>query len=133
MGFSRWTCSATLLAALGAPTAPFATLRRVTFAEQTRVISRECPRTWLVNSASDRLGCRNFPVPDVSTKSWWVALLAYGEGWHNNYHAFPTSARHGMRFWEIDPAYAFIRLLQAIGLAWNLQTPPAQRLQFKQW
>ena len=87
--------------------------------------------TWLVNSASHRFGYRNFPVQDLSTNCWWVALLAYGEGWHNNHHAFPTSARHGMRFWEIDPAYAFIRLLQAVGLAWSLQTPPAHKLQFK--
>ena len=86
--------------------------------------------TWLVNSASHRFGYRNFPVQDLSTNCWWVALLAYGEGWHNNHHAFPTSARHGMRSWEIDPAYAFIRLLHAVGLAWDLQTPPAHKLQF---
>jgi fatty-acid desaturase len=86
--------------------------------------------TWLVNSASHRFGYRNFPLDDLSTNCWWVALLAYGEGWHNNHHAFPTSARHGMRFWEIDPAYAFIRLLRTVGLAWDLQTPPAHKLQF---
>jgi fatty-acid desaturase len=86
--------------------------------------------TWLVNSASHRFGYRNFPVPDLSTNCWWVALVAYGEGWHNNHHAFPTSARHGMRFWEIDPAYAFIRSLQAVRLAWDLHTPPPDKLRF---
>jgi stearoyl-CoA desaturase (delta-9 desaturase) len=86
--------------------------------------------TWLVNSASHAFGYKNFPIDDLSTNCWWVALLTGGEGWHNNHHAFPTSARHGMRFWEIDPAYAFIRLLQAAGLAWDLQTPPANKLRF---
>ncbi len=86
--------------------------------------------TWLVNSASHRYGYKNFPLEDLSTNCWWVALLSYGEGWHNNHHAFPTSARHGMRFWEVDPAYAFIRLLQAVGLAWDLRTPPSDKLQF---
>jgi fatty-acid desaturase len=86
--------------------------------------------TWLVNSASHRFGYRNFPLPDLSTNCWWVALLAYGEGWHNNHHAFPTSARHGLRIWEIDPAYTFIRLLRVAGLAWDLRTPPAAKLQF---
>jgi len=57
-------------------------------------------------------------------------LLAYGEGWHNNHHAFPTSARHGLKFWEIDLAYGFIRLLRAVGLAWDVQTVPADKLQF---
>jgi len=85
--------------------------------------------TWLVNSASHRFGYRNFPIQDLSTNCWWVALLAYGEGWHNNHHAFPTSARHGLRFWEFDPAYGFIRLLKSMRLAWDLRVPPAARLQ----
>jgi fatty-acid desaturase len=81
--------------------------------------------TWLVNSASHKFGYRNFPLDDLSTNCWWVALLSYGEGWHNNHHAFPTSARHGLKFWEIDPAYGFIRLLKAAGLAWDVKSPPA--------
>ena len=87
--------------------------------------------TWLVNSASHRFGYRNFPVEDLSTNCWWVALLAYGEGWHNNHHAFPTSARHGLKFWEIDPAYAFIRLLKAVGLAWDIKTVTPNELQLR--
>jgi fatty-acid desaturase len=58
-------------------------------------------------------------------------LLSYGEGWHNNHHAFPTSARHGLTFWEIDPAYAFIRLLKAVGLAWDIKTVSPNELQLR--
>ncbi len=57
------------------------------------------------------------PVRDHLAPIKVVFLLTGGEGWHTNHHAFPTSARHGMRFWEIDPAYAFIRSLRAVGLA----------------
>ena len=87
--------------------------------------------TWLVNSASHSFGYTNFPIDDLSTNCWWVALVAYGEGWHNNHHAFPTSARHGMRSWEIDPAYGFIRLLKAVGLAWDLRLPPPEKMEFQ--
>ena len=59
-----------------------------------------------------------------------MALFSYGEGWHNNHHAFPTSARHGLRKWEIDPAYGFIRLLEAVRLAWDVRTPPPEKLNF---
>ena len=51
--------------------------------------------TWLVNSATHHFGYRSYPTRDRSTNCWWVALLTYGEGWHNNHHAFPSSARHG--------------------------------------
>jgi stearoyl-CoA desaturase (delta-9 desaturase) len=88
--------------------------------------------TWLVNSASHKFGYRNFDVSDLSTNCWWVAMVTYGEGWHNNHHAFPTSARHGLRAWEIDPAYMFIRGLSAVGLAWDLRKPPAEKLNFEE-
>ncbi len=87
--------------------------------------------TWLVNSASHTFGYRNFAVDDLSTNCWWVALLSYGEGWHNNHHAFPTSARHGLRRWEIDLSYAFIRSLKAVRLAWDLRRPPIDKLRFE--
>ena len=87
------------------------------------VLTYHC--TWLVNSASHSFGYKNFPSNDLSTNCWWVALLSYGEGWHNNHHAFPTSARHGLKVWEVDPTYLFIRLLSAVGLAWDLRTPSA--------
>jgi stearoyl-CoA desaturase (delta-9 desaturase) len=86
--------------------------------------------TWFVNSASHTFGYRTFDNSDLSTNCWWVALMTYGEGWHNNHHAFPTSARHGFRPWEIDLSYGFIRLLKSVGLAWDLRTPPVEKLQF---
>ncbi len=76
--------------------------------------------TWLVNSASHIWGYKNYEIDDNSRNLWWVGLLAYGEGWHNNHHAFPSSARHGHRWWEIDVTYMEIRLLEHLGLAWHV-------------
>lgn len=73
--------------------------------------------TWLVNSATHKFGYRTYDSDDRSTNCWWVALLTYGEGWHNNHHAFQYSARHGMQWWEIDITWMTIQLLQALGLA----------------
>jgi stearoyl-CoA desaturase (delta-9 desaturase) len=78
--------------------------------------------TWLVNSASHMFGYKNFKLEaDLSTNCWWVGLLAFGEGWHNNHHAFAQSARHGLRPWEIDLTWMFISLLSALGLAKNIK------------
>jgi len=76
--------------------------------------------TWLVNSATHMWGYRNYDTPDDSRNLWWVALLAYGEGWHNNHHAHQRLARHGHRWWEIDINFAVIRLMERCGLAWNV-------------
>lgn len=73
--------------------------------------------TWLVNSATHQFGYRTYESGDRSTNCWWVALLTYGEGWHNNHHAFQHSARHGLQWWEIDMTWMTIQLLQALGLA----------------
>ena len=73
--------------------------------------------TWLVNSATHLWGSRRFATRDDSRNSWWVALLTGGEGWHNNHHAHPVSARHGLTWYEIDPNYYGIWLLKKIGLA----------------
>ncbi len=73
--------------------------------------------TWLVNSATHTFGYRNFDSPDLSRNCWWVALLTFGEGWHNNHHAFPQSARHGLRWFEFDITWQHIKLLQRLGLA----------------
>jgi stearoyl-CoA desaturase (delta-9 desaturase) len=73
--------------------------------------------TWLVNSATHMWGKRRFETAEDSRNSWWVALLTFGEGWHNNHHAHPTSARHGLRWYEIDFNWWGIRLLQLMGLA----------------
>lgn len=76
--------------------------------------------TWFVNSASHMWGYRNYETTDQSRNNWWVALITYGEGWHNNHHAFPRMAAHGHRWWEIDLTFAAIRLLQWCGLAWDV-------------
>ena len=73
--------------------------------------------TWLVNSATHMWGRRRFETDEDSRNSWWVALLTFGEGWHNNHHAYPTSARHGLRWYEIDFNWLGIRVLQLAGLA----------------
>ncbi|MFM7424761.1 MAG: acyl-CoA desaturase [Elainella sp.] len=73
--------------------------------------------TWFVNSATHKFGYRTYDSGDKSTNCWWVALLAYGEGWHNNHHTFQYSARHGLKWWEIDLTWMMIQLLQAVGLA----------------
>ena len=79
--------------------------------------------TWLVNSAAHVWGYRTYATRDRSTNLWWVALLCYGEGWHNNHHAAPTSARHGLRWWELDMTYGAIRVLAALGLARGVKLP----------
>jgi len=72
--------------------------------------------TWLVNSATHMWGRRRFATLDDSRNSWWVALLTFGEGWHNNHHAHPASARHGLAWYELDLTWIQIRLLQLAGL-----------------
>lgn len=78
--------------------------------------------TWLVNSATHKFGYRTFDSEDLSTNCWWVALLAYGEGWHNNHHAYPYSARHGLQWWEVDATWMAVQVLSALGLARNIRT-----------
>jgi fatty-acid desaturase len=73
--------------------------------------------TWLVNSATHLWGKQRFATTDDSTNSWWVALLTFGEGWHNNHHAHPRAARHGFAWYEIDVNWWGIRTLQLFGLA----------------
>ena len=81
--------------------------------------------TWSVNSVTHLWGYRNYNTPDTSRNNPIIGLLAGGEGWHNNHHADPTSARHGHQWWEFDFAWMIIRLLTALGLATNVALPPA--------
>jgi fatty-acid desaturase len=81
--------------------------------------------TWLVNSATHMFGYRTYKTTDRSTNSWWVALLSFGEGWHNNHHAFPYSARHGMAWYEIDMTWWTIRVLWLLRLADKVRVPSA--------
>lgn len=73
--------------------------------------------TWLVNSATHMFGSKRFATKDDSRNSWWVALLTFGEGWHNNHHAHPASARHGLAWFEFDMTWLQIRFLEKIGVA----------------
>jgi stearoyl-CoA desaturase (delta-9 desaturase) len=68
--------------------------------------------TWLVNSASHVWGYRNFATRDDSRNNWWVALISFGEGWHNNHHAHQRSARHGMKWYEFDPTWLTLKVLE---------------------
>jgi stearoyl-CoA desaturase (delta-9 desaturase) len=76
--------------------------------------------TWFVNSASHMWGYKNYETRDDSRNLWWVAILAYGEGWHNNHHALPRLAQHGHKWWEFDITFQAIRFLRAVGLAKNV-------------
>ncbi len=80
--------------------------------------------TWCVNSASHIWGYRNYETDDDSRNNWWVGLLAFGEGWHNNHHAFQRMAKQGHRWWEIDITYWAILLMEKTGLAWNVVKDP---------
>jgi stearoyl-CoA desaturase (delta-9 desaturase) len=76
--------------------------------------------TWSVNSVCHFLGTRRFEVEDHSTNVFWLALPSLGESWHHNHHAFPRSAEHGLRRWELDPSALLIRAMERVGLAWNV-------------
>jgi len=78
--------------------------------------------TWMVNSVTHLWGTRRFSTSDDSRNNIWVALLTGGEGWHNNHHAYPVSARHGLAWYEIDVNYYGILLLQKLGLARQVKT-----------
>jgi stearoyl-CoA desaturase (delta-9 desaturase) len=73
--------------------------------------------TWLVNSAAHLWGRQRFDVGDTSKNNWWVALMTFGEGWHNNHHAHPTSARHGLAWYELDLSWIQISFLKFLGIA----------------
>jgi stearoyl-CoA desaturase (Delta-9 desaturase) len=76
--------------------------------------------TWSVNSVCHFFGKRRFDVEDRSTNVAWLALVSLGESWHHNHHAFPRSAEHGLRRWELDPSALIIRALERLGLAWKV-------------
>ena len=77
--------------------------------------------TWLVNSATHVWGYRSHETRDDSTNLWWVAVVTYGEGWHNNHHAYQTSAAHGLDWWEIDTTYIAIKLMSYVGMASDIK------------
>ena len=83
--------------------------------------------TWSINSICHFWGRRRFESPDESRNVWWLSWLSFGESWHNNHHAFPSSAFHGLRRFEIDPGGWVIRGLEACGLAWRVVRIPSER------
>ncbi len=79
--------------------------------------------TWSINSVCHIWGARPYVSKDESRNNPIFGILAFGEGWHNNHHAFPTSARHGLAWWQIDTSYMLIRTLELLGLAWKVRLP----------
>lgn len=82
--------------------------------------------TFTINSLAHTVGSRRFLTADDSRNNWFLALLTLGEGWHNNHHYFPASARQGFYWWEFDPTYYILRVMQTIGLVWDLRPVPAR-------
>jgi len=77
--------------------------------------------TYLVNSATHMWGRRRFATSDDSRNLMWVALVTFGEGWHNNHHAHPVSSRHGLAWYEFDPTWLLLKGLRRVGIVWNVQ------------
>jgi len=80
--------------------------------------------TWCVNSVTHMFGYRNFRTHDDSRNLWWVAVLTFGEGWHNNHHAAAGTANFGRKWWEVDPTYLVLAGLKLLGLVEKLNTAP---------
>ncbi len=86
--------------------------------------------TWSINSICHFHGRRRFAIEDRSTNVWWLAPASLGEAWHHNHHAFPRSAFHGLRWWELDPSAWVIRAMRRVGLGWNVvQITPERQAQ----
>ncbi|HVN42952.1 MAG TPA: acyl-CoA desaturase [Steroidobacteraceae bacterium] len=81
--------------------------------------------TFTVNSLAHTVGTRRYPTRDSSRNNWWLALLTFGEGWHNNHHHYPGAARQGFFWWELDLTWYGLKLLAALGLVWDLRPVPA--------
>ncbi len=81
--------------------------------------------TWFINSVTHMWGYRTFETNDNSRNLWWAAIVTYGEGWHNNHHAYPRVAKAGWRWWEVDVTWWAIQLLRSLGLATKVIMPPA--------
>lgn len=87
--------------------------------------------TWSINSVCHLWGSKTYKSRDESRNNLIFGVLGFGEGWHNNHHAFPTSARHGLAWWQLDISYIVILMMKATGLAWNLRLPSATALAAK--
>ena len=87
--------------------------------------------TWSVNSICHLWGDSPYNSNDESRNNAVVGVLALGEGWHNNHHAFPTSARHGLRWWQFDSSWVVISTMKKLGLVTNVKVPSPQRQEMK--
>jgi stearoyl-CoA desaturase (delta-9 desaturase) len=87
--------------------------------------------TWSINSICHFFGSRRFDTDDESTNVFWLALPSLGEAWHHNHHAFPQSAFHGLRWYELDPSGWLILALARVGLAWDVVTVTPERARAK--
>jgi stearoyl-CoA desaturase (delta-9 desaturase) len=87
--------------------------------------------TFTINSLSHWFGKRRYQTTDDSKNNVWLALLTMGEGWHNNHHYYQRAANQGFFWWEIDMTFYVLRALQAVGLVWDVHTPPARVLEGK--
>ena len=114
LGVSQFLLAAALYAWGGWPCVVWGVFVRLVYAYHS---------TWFVNSAAHVWGYRTYETTDDSRNLWWVALTSFGEGWHNNHHAYPRSARHGMKRWEIDVSWLAIRGLRLVGLARDVRLP----------
>ncbi|MGZ4246667.1 MAG: acyl-CoA desaturase, partial [Solirubrobacteraceae bacterium] len=84
--------------------------------------------TFSINSVCHYFGKADYDTGDESRNVFWLAIPTWGEAWHNNHHAFPTSYRHGLQRWQLDPSAAIIRLLEMTGLAWDVvRVDPSRR------
>ncbi|MCW5656710.1 MAG: acyl-CoA desaturase [Burkholderiaceae bacterium] len=81
--------------------------------------------TFSINSLAHRYGARRYATRDASRNNLWLALLTFGEGWHNNHHHYPAAARQGFYWWEIDLTYYGLKLLQCVGIVWDVREVPA--------
>lgn len=84
--------------------------------------------TWAVNSVSHVWGFQDWNTGDLSMNNWFVGILAFGEGWHNNHHAFENSCRHGLKWWQVDFTWYIVKLLNGLGLARHLQYPTKAKM-----
>lgn len=84
--------------------------------------------TYSINSLAHVWGSRRYRTKDTSRNNWMLALLTFGEGWHNNHHHYCASARQGFYWWEVDVTYYILRVLSALGLIWDLREPPSHIL-----
>jgi stearoyl-CoA desaturase (Delta-9 desaturase) len=85
--------------------------------------------TFCINSLAHLVGRRRYVTGDDSRNNWLLAIITMGEGWHNNHHAYQSSARQGFRWWEYDPTFYLLKLLERIGLVWNLKRPTPEVMQ----